>query len=265
MIAISIRQPWASLILLAGKDIENRTWPTKVRGRVLVHAAKGMTHDEWDEAMEFAVDILRQHPPRPNGKTRTMRELGFGYEDLQRGGIVGSVEIVDCVKQSDSPWFMGSHGFVLRDPRPIPFIPYKGRLGFFEVHSGVTDAQGASPPPLVQGEPTHWMPLPAEPGAAQPAQTPQKQPSRELVKWANMPGSARGDQFNTGYEVARRWVREVGLVAKQPPPPRLTDGEIDEAFAKAVDDYDAGRIEYESRGFARAIEAAVRNQAGWPD
>ena len=39
MIAISIRQPWASLILKCGKDIENRSWPTKFRGRILVHAA----------------------------------------------------------------------------------------------------------------------------------------------------------------------------------------------------------------------------------
>lgn len=41
MLALSIRQPWASLILKAGKDIENRCWQTKVRGRVLIHAAKG--------------------------------------------------------------------------------------------------------------------------------------------------------------------------------------------------------------------------------
>jgi len=133
MLALSIRQPWASLILHAGKDIENRTWPTKVRGRVLVHAAKGMTRDEWDDAMEFAVDILRQRPPLPDGKTRTLRELGFAYEDLERGGIVGSVEIVDCVQQTDSPWFMGSHGFVLRNPQSMPLIPYKGQLGFFDV------------------------------------------------------------------------------------------------------------------------------------
>ncbi|MCC7374294.1 MAG: hypothetical protein IT581_06545 [Verrucomicrobiales bacterium] len=45
-LAISVRQPSAWMIIHAGKDIENRTWRTKFRGRVLVHAAKGMTDDE---------------------------------------------------------------------------------------------------------------------------------------------------------------------------------------------------------------------------
>lgn len=127
MIALSIRQPWAWLILHAGKDIENRSWATKFRGRVLVHAAKGMTQDECERAIDFAhygcgisLDVLRQ-----------------GIGAMERGGIVGSVEIVDCVTRSDSPWFMGEHGFVLRDPKPLPFIPCKGKLGFFRVPESV--------------------------------------------------------------------------------------------------------------------------------
>lgn len=133
MLAISIRQPWASLILRAGKDIENRTWPTKVRGRVLVHAAKGMTRVEWEDAIEFAVEAIRSNPPKEVKRIVTLRELGFDFEELDRGGIVGSVEIVDCVRQTDSPWFMGSYGFVLRNPEILPFTPYKGKLGFFNV------------------------------------------------------------------------------------------------------------------------------------
>lgn len=66
-------------------------------------------------------------------KTRTLRELGFAFDDLQRGGIVGRAEIVDCVESSDSPWFVGPFGFVLRNIEPLPFRPYKGALGFFEV------------------------------------------------------------------------------------------------------------------------------------
>ncbi|MCB2020362.1 MAG: ASCH domain-containing protein [Burkholderiaceae bacterium] len=129
---LSIRQPWASLILKAGKDIENRDWPTKRRGRVLIHASKGMTRDEHEDAIAFAVDAIRARP-KADAKTTTLRELGFAFDDLQRGGIVGSVEIVDCVEFSDSPWFVGGYGFVLRDPRPLPFVPWKGALGFFGV------------------------------------------------------------------------------------------------------------------------------------
>ena len=120
MIALSIRQPWASLILKAGKDIENREWPTRFRGRFLVHASKGCTRAEFAEAIDCAECILDQ---RINADLKT----------IQRGGIIGSVELVDCVERSASPWFFGRYGFVLRDPQMLPFTPWKGQLGFFDV------------------------------------------------------------------------------------------------------------------------------------
>ncbi len=117
--AISIRQPWAWLILHAGKDIENRSWPTKFRGRVLVHAAKGMTREEYAEGACFAWSLS-------DGKILLPR-----YEALDRGGIAGEVEIVGCVARSTSEWFVGYWGFELVNPRPLPFIPCRGALGFF--------------------------------------------------------------------------------------------------------------------------------------
>ena len=146
MIALSIRQPWASLILKAGKDIENRGWPTRVRGRVLIHAAKGMTRDEHDDAIAFAVAAIKADPRNAGKKPTTLRELGFAFEDLPRGGIIGSVEVVDCVSASDSPWFVGEFGFVLRKPRPLPFVPWRGQLGFF----GVPAASLATPDTTTQ-------------------------------------------------------------------------------------------------------------------
>lgn len=124
MKALSIRQPWAWMILHAGKDIENRMWRTKVRGRVLVHAAKGLTQDEWSGAWEFA---------QGTRATPKAVEAGLTLKNIERGGIVGSVEIVDCVEMSDSRWFVGPYGFVLRDPKPLPFRPFRGELGFFDV------------------------------------------------------------------------------------------------------------------------------------
>lgn len=134
MLALSIRQPWASLILKAGKNIENREWPTKYRGRILIHAAKGMTRAEHEDAIAFAVEAIKADP-RNVGAARktTLRDLGFAFEDLPRGGIVGSVEIVACVTDSASPWFVGRYGFMLRDPQPLPFTPWRGQLGFFDV------------------------------------------------------------------------------------------------------------------------------------
>ena len=55
------------------------------------------------------------------------------FEDLERGGIVGMTTIIDCVSSSESRWFFGRFGFVLRDSKPLPFRPLKGRLGFFDV------------------------------------------------------------------------------------------------------------------------------------
>ena len=126
MKALSIRQPWAWLILNAGKDIENRSWATKVRGRILIHASQGMTRAEWENAV-YDVHAVCGVP------VETLAN-GCEFDQLQRGGIVGTVEIVDCVKGKHSFWHVdGQWGFVLRDPQPLPFRPLKGQLGFFEV------------------------------------------------------------------------------------------------------------------------------------
>ncbi len=124
MKALSIRQPWAWLILHAGKDIENRQWAAHHRGELLVHAAKGMTREEYWDACAFvatspAIEAWLPKIP-PAGQ-------------LERGGVVGVVELVDCVRASTSPWFVGEYGFVLRNPRPAPFRPLRGELGFFRV------------------------------------------------------------------------------------------------------------------------------------
>lgn len=131
MKALSIRQPWAWAILYAGKDIENRDWRCRLRGRVLVHASQGMTFNEYDGALNFMHGVSETHP-FPRGLTLPRAAA------LTRGALVGSVEIVDCVSQSASPWFMGTIGFVLRNPvafkQPVPF---KGSLGFFDVPDSV--------------------------------------------------------------------------------------------------------------------------------
>jgi hypothetical protein len=128
-LALSVRQPWPWAMFFAGKGVENRDWPTKVLGRVLIHASKGMTHEEYEDFLDTA-HVIRLRHPFPSGVALP----AFG--ELPRGGIVGEAEIVDCVSESDSPWFFGKFGFVLRNAKPLPFRPYKGRLGFFDVDEG---------------------------------------------------------------------------------------------------------------------------------
>ena len=127
--SLSIRQPWAWAIIHAGKDIENRNWATKFRGPVCIHAAKGMTRDEYDDANEFIWRAIGRVD-----QAWLDRWLGVTAAPvlLERGGIIGVAEIVDCVDASESPWFMGRYGFVLANVRPVPFIPVRGSLGFFD-------------------------------------------------------------------------------------------------------------------------------------
>jgi hypothetical protein len=124
MLALSVRNPWAWMIIHAGKDVENRDWPTKVRGRILIHAAKTMTVEEWRHAWNFSQGTSA--PVKAN-------LAGITSGTIQRGGIIGSVEIYACVTEFRSHWFMGKYGFLLSNPRPLPFTPWRGRLGFFDV------------------------------------------------------------------------------------------------------------------------------------
>ena len=127
--ALSIRQPWAWLIVHGFKDIENRDWPTNFRGRLLVHAGQTMARSYYDEVCEQLALLNLRPPSMP------------AYEDLPRGGLVGWTHITDCRRRHPSPWKQDcSHGFVLYDSSPIPFVPYKGRLGFFNVPKEVVPA-----------------------------------------------------------------------------------------------------------------------------
>lgn len=126
MKAFSIRQPWAWLVVNGHKDIENRKWRPgnpglRFRGRVLIHT--GLTLE-----LEAASDLRKGiHPV-------TGEPLALDLPDeFPLGGIVGEAEIVDCVTQSTSPWFVGPYGLVIANARPLPFVPCKGALGFFEV------------------------------------------------------------------------------------------------------------------------------------
>ena len=121
MRALSIRQPWAWMILHAGKDIENRDWTTTYRGRFLIHAGKTCTRRDYAAAVDFAIAAGARLP----------REI-LALEELPRGGIVGVAEIVDCVQASASPWFVGPNGFVIANPRDLPFFDYPGRLSWFD-------------------------------------------------------------------------------------------------------------------------------------
>ena len=118
MLALSVRQPYAWLIVHGFKDIENRTWPTKFRGEFLVHASANYAKRDYQEDADYY---------------GAQFNVPFPTYDAMVGGIVGQCRLIDCVRRSESRWFNGPHGFVLADARAFPLVPWKGMLGFFEV------------------------------------------------------------------------------------------------------------------------------------
>ena len=89
--ALSVRQPWAWAIVHAGKPVENRKWEKgnpglKFRGPCCIHASKGMTRAEYEEAAKFMASIGVTCP---------------APADLQRGGIVGITTVADIVTELD--------------------------------------------------------------------------------------------------------------------------------------------------------------------
>ncbi len=90
-LALSVHQPFAELIMLGEKNAEFRSRPTNIRGRVYVYASR--TFDEYDREI--------------------CEEAGLDPDELPRGVIVGSVEIVDCVK--DGKWY----AYILENPKRL--------------------------------------------------------------------------------------------------------------------------------------------------
>lgn len=72
--ALTIKQPWASLIMLGYKGFEFRSWRTNYRGKLLIHAGQGIDKQ--------AMLRLEKYLPR----------------ELPMGKILGKVTLVDCIK-----------------------------------------------------------------------------------------------------------------------------------------------------------------------
>ncbi|MCZ2726271.1 ASCH domain-containing protein [Bacteroides caccae] len=146
MKAITIKQPWASLIVHGIKDVENRTWrcPDKYIGqRVLIHASK-KSANYWDYPVAERVDKF----------LREITKSGTDWSRYPFGAIIGSVEIVDCVVNHSSIWAEKTENYTVgMNPKlhenitgkkviynwvlanPVLFekpIPAKGRLSFWE-------------------------------------------------------------------------------------------------------------------------------------
>ncbi len=118
MKALSLKQPWAELILQGKKTIELRKWNTNFRGEFLIHAPESIDEEKMKE---------------------------YNLKDLPRQAIIGKVKLVDVKEYNNEEEFFkdknkhlastmkwGKFGFILEKPERIKPIKYKGSLGFFE-------------------------------------------------------------------------------------------------------------------------------------
>lgn len=126
MRAISIHQPWAWAIFHAGKNVENRSRGTLHRGPLAIHASKGLDPAEYQAAAREIWRITGTYAPPP--------------EELLRGVVLGTVDIVDCVRDSQSPWAMrGCAHWLLENARPLASpLPQRGQQGMFNVEGNAT-------------------------------------------------------------------------------------------------------------------------------
>jgi ASCH domain len=110
--ALTVRQPWASLIIEGTKDVENRGWSTYHRGPLIIHAGNALDRE-----------ALAKH-----------RRLLQHADSLPHGCLLGTVDLVDCVERARSRWAEpGAFHWLLRDPRPFrSLVPMRGSLGLWQ-------------------------------------------------------------------------------------------------------------------------------------
>lgn len=128
---LSVKQPWAYLICAGIKDVENRTWATKYRGRVYIHASAKPVGQYFSEGV-FTADQLNY--------LIQSKKIDL-IEKVQLSAIIGHVDIVNCIskerngKGSDSIWAEPDcFHWILRNPVLFdkPILNVKGKLSFWD-------------------------------------------------------------------------------------------------------------------------------------
>ena len=111
---LSIRQPFAELIVSGVKDVENRNWSTDYHGPILIHTGRRMDVAGANQYPDTAVACVRSH---------------------SLGCIVGAAFMYQCTEKQWSPWHeAGFWGFYLADPVRLPEpISWPGQLSLFEI------------------------------------------------------------------------------------------------------------------------------------
>ena len=137
MKTLTIKNPWALLICAGLKNVENRTWSTNFRGRILVHTS----------AKESGT-----LPQLLNPRQLSAIEDPFNYRIVKQiptvnSAIIGEVDIIDCIQNSNSIWAEpGGYHWVLANPvlYQHPVFGVKGSLGLWNYAPHLYDGRMAN-------------------------------------------------------------------------------------------------------------------------
>lgn len=159
MKALTLTQPWATLVAIGAKRIETRSWATKYRGPLAIHAAKSFPR----EARQLCTTDPFLHALLQSGSTNV--DLHGNLSDLPLGCVIAICELTNCIaipmretsrpEQADSrispmltqmfvmipppepelsfgDYSFGRYAFVLSDIYLVDPVPAKGSLGLWE-------------------------------------------------------------------------------------------------------------------------------------
>lgn len=153
---LSLWQPWASAVALGAKRIETRSWSTRYRGPLAIHAAKRPLTKQ--ERFDFTFDTSWRSALNLGTPAR-----GSWWEELPYGALIATCELVDCrptesfsldvlhtseIRRTElralgifawsehemGDFSAGRYGWVLEDVRALPEpLPCRGLQGLFNV------------------------------------------------------------------------------------------------------------------------------------
>jgi hypothetical protein len=160
MKALTLTQPWATLVAIGAKRVETRSWPTNYRGPLAIHAAKGFP--KW--AKDFTTEpecyqAVRYHGARREADQRpadllTAYPLGvvmatcrlvncLPTEVVDNSGNVFSVSLppLSEMERAFGDYAPGRWAWILEDVKMLPEpIAAKGSLGLWEWNVSETQA-----------------------------------------------------------------------------------------------------------------------------
>lgn len=144
MKVLTLTQPWASLVAIGAKRLETRSWQTKYRGPLAIHAAKGFPASAWA--------LIHQEPFRA-ALSAFDPPSGWGNIDpVPTGVIIAVVDLLDVIptgnlgygeylsepERSFGDYSPGRYAWVMVNPRLIATpIACKGALGLWETPEGL--------------------------------------------------------------------------------------------------------------------------------